>query len=471
MSDCPSNGGRVDVGVCKDFLKFRRWKSCKEFGWALQQSYLAGNGNVFFCQRSWSWLRSQWENHFVIRFKISISQGFTNMSNVNQFHKIAIMSMFQTFVNNVACQPIPTCQQFSELGGCQRFTAIFRMRLWVDDWWEPTNGNPKHGSDNNWLQFLNLLFLVVWWMENLWQACSMPGKINAGYRSKDVRFDQGIFSSRHGAGRFVPGTCVQLSGRIRIPKIQPKKLTRGPSRCWAQMCTRCVLNLCDHHFVPQIGSTQWCTCTCSVLNPYDTHFVPYIGGIQWCTYTGSILSEMCDNHSVPHIGSIQWRMCTCCLQIVWRPFCAAHWIGNTQWRRCTWSAWKKKCGGIQWWTCTCSVFKLLCNHFVPYIGSTQLFSCTGSVFKTVYRALEAPSGAHARRRSTKLRALSLCVQCQRPSTIWSLPLFVGALCYAFPLTFALRFVLCLCFRVMDISVYGACKHLVCLWKFLSYLGS
>ena len=48
MSDCPSNGGRVDVGVCKDFLKFRRWKSCKEFGWALQQSYLAGNGNVFF---------------------------------------------------------------------------------------------------------------------------------------------------------------------------------------------------------------------------------------------------------------------------------------------------------------------------------------------------------------------------------------------------------------------------------------
>ena len=70
-----------------------------------------------------------------------------------------------------------------------------------------------------------------------------------------------------------------------------------------------------------------------------------------------------------------------------------------------------------------------------------------------------------------MRALSLCVQCQRPSTIWSLPLFVGALCYAFPLTFALRFVLCLCFRVMDISVYGACKHLVCLWKFLSYLGS
>ena len=63
-------------------------------------------------------------------------------------------------------------------------------------------------------------------------------------RSKDVRFDQGIFSSRHGAGRFVPGTCVQVSGRIRIPKIQPNKLTRGPSRCWAQMCTRCVLNTC-----------------------------------------------------------------------------------------------------------------------------------------------------------------------------------------------------------------------------------
>ena len=79
------------------------------------------------------------------------------------------------------------------------------------------------------------------------------------------------------------------------------------------MCARCVLNLCDHHFVPHIGNTQWCTCTCSVLNPYDTHFVPYIGGIQWCTCTGSILNTMCDKHSVADIGSVQWRMCTCSL--------------------------------------------------------------------------------------------------------------------------------------------------------------
>ena len=79
------------------------------------------------------------------------------------------------------------------------------------------------------------------------------------------------------------------------------------------MCARCVLNLCDHHFVPHIGSTQWCTCTCSVSNPYDTHFVPYIGGIQWCTCTGSILNTMCDKHSVADIGSVQWRMCTCSL--------------------------------------------------------------------------------------------------------------------------------------------------------------
>ena len=163
-------------------------------------------------------------------------------------------------------------------------------------------------------------------MENLWQACSMPGKINAGYRSKDVRFDHGFFLRGMEPGRFAPGTCVQLSGRIRIPKIQPKKLTRGPSRCWAQMCTRCVLNLCDHHFVPQIGSTQWCTCTCSVLNPYDTHFVPYIGGIQWCTCTGSILSEMCDNHSVLHIGSIQWRMCTCSVF----KFCGVHFVPHIE---------------------------------------------------------------------------------------------------------------------------------------------
>ena len=86
---------------------------------------------------------------FLFCLKISISQRFTNMSHGNQFHKIAIMFMFQTFVHNVACQPKPTCQQFSELGGCQRFVTIFRMRLWVDDWWEPTNGNLKHGSANN----------------------------------------------------------------------------------------------------------------------------------------------------------------------------------------------------------------------------------------------------------------------------------------------------------------------------------
>ena len=172
MSDCPSNGGRVDAGVCKVFWSFGGGNHAKSLDGRCNSLILQEMETYFFCQRSWSWL--------VIRFKISISQGFTNMSHVNQFHKIAIMSMFQTFVNNVACQPIPTCQQFSELGGCQRFTAIFRMRLWVDDWWEPTNGNLKHGSANNWLQFPVPLFLVVWRVENLWQACSMPGKINAG---------------------------------------------------------------------------------------------------------------------------------------------------------------------------------------------------------------------------------------------------------------------------------------------------
>ena len=157
-------------------------------------------------------------------------------------------------------------------------------------------------------------FLFFWWFGE-WKICGRhaqcPEKSMQGIAPKMCDLTMDFFLRGMEPGRFAPGTCVQLSGRIRIPKIQPKKLTRGPSRCWAQMCTRCVLNLCDHHFVPQIGSTQWCTCTCSVLNPYDTHFVPYIGGIQWCTCTGSILSEMCDNHSVLHIGSIQWRMCTC----------------------------------------------------------------------------------------------------------------------------------------------------------------
>ena len=158
-------------------------------------------------------------------------------------------------------------------------------------------------------------FLFFFWWFCEWKICGRhaqcPEKSMQGIAPKMCDLTMDFFLRGMEPGRFAPGTCVQLSGRIRIPKIQPKKLTRGPSRCWAQMCTRCVLNLCDHHFVPQIGSTQWCTCTCSVLNPYDTHFVPYIGGIQWCTCTGSILSEMCDNHSVLHIGSIQWRMCTC----------------------------------------------------------------------------------------------------------------------------------------------------------------
>ena len=199
-------------------------------------------------------------------------------------------------------------------------------------------------------------------------------------------------------GRFAPGTCVQLSGRIRIPKIQPKKLTRGPSRCWAQMCTRCVLNLCDHHFVPQIGSTQWCTCTCSALNPYDTHFVPYIGGIQWCTCTGSILSEMCDNHSVLHIGSIQWRMCTCsvfdsncvtsilCRTLNWKhPVTQMHLICLKEkvWRHpvvhvyllCFQTVVQPFCT-VHWKHPVVVMHRLCVQNCVPRIGSTQWCTCT-----------------------------------------------------------------------------------------------
>ena len=47
------------------------------------------------------------------------------------------------------------------------------------------------------------------------------------------------------------------------------------------------------------------------------------------------------------------------------------------------------------------------NRFVPYIGSTQLFSCTGFVFKIVYRALEAPSGAHVPDMSWKKSVTSI----------------------------------------------------------------
>ena len=88
-------------------------------------------------------------NRFIHVFFPHMDVFFCHMSHVNQFHKIVIMFMFQTFVHNDACQPIPTCQQFSELGGCQRFATIFRMRLWLDDWWESTNGNLKHERDTN----------------------------------------------------------------------------------------------------------------------------------------------------------------------------------------------------------------------------------------------------------------------------------------------------------------------------------
>ena len=86
-------------------------------------------------------------NHFwgtIVLFTFFSACGcvfFRHISHVNLFHNIVIMFMFQKFVQNYACQPIPTCQQFSELGGRQRFATIFRMRWWLEDWWESTNGN------------------------------------------------------------------------------------------------------------------------------------------------------------------------------------------------------------------------------------------------------------------------------------------------------------------------------------------
>lgn len=233
-----------------------------------------------------------------------------------------------------------------------------------------------------------------------WKICGRhaqcPEKSMQGIAPKMCDLTMDFFLRGMEPGRFAPGTCVQLSGRIRIPKIQPKKLTRGPSRCWAQMCTRCVLNLCDHHFVPQIGSTPWCTCTCSVLNPYDTHFVPYIGGIQWCTCTGSILSEMCDNHSVLHIGSIQWRMCTAlssncvtsilCRTLNWKhPVTQMHLICLKEkvWRHpvvhvyllCFQTVVQPFC--IVHWKHPVVVMHRLCvQNCVPRIGSTQWCTCT-----------------------------------------------------------------------------------------------
>ena len=163
------------------------------------------------------------------------------------------------------------------------------------------------------------------------------------------------------------------------------------------MCARCVLNLCDHHFVPHIGSTQWCTCTCSVSNPYDTHFVPYIGGIQWCTCTGSILNKMCDKHSVPHIGSVQWRMCTCSLSsncvtpIVCRALNLKHPVAQMHliclkekvWRHpvvnvyllCFQTVVQPFCT-VHWKHPVVLMHRLCFQNCVPRIGSTQWCTCT-----------------------------------------------------------------------------------------------
>ena len=76
--------------------------------------------------------------------------------------------------------------------------------------------------------FRFLFFLLVLRVENFWQGCSMPNLKVIAPKMCDLPMD--FFLRGMEPGRFAPGTCVQLSGRIRIPKIHPKNLTREPSR-------------------------------------------------------------------------------------------------------------------------------------------------------------------------------------------------------------------------------------------------
>ena len=205
-----------------------------------------------------------------------------------------------------------------------------------------------------------------------------------------------IFSSRHGAWKICSRDLCPTIWPDPDPKNPAKKIDQGTF----QMLGTDVHKMCLKPVWPPFCTTDWkhpvvhmhLLCLKPVWHPFCTvHWRHPVVHMHRLYFKRNVWQPFCPahwKHPVAHVHLL-------CLQIVWRPFCAAHWIVNTQWRRCTWFAWKKKCGGIQWCTCTCSVFKLLCNHFASYIGSTQLLSCTGSVFKTVYRALEAPSGAHA----------------------------------------------------------------------------
>ena len=145
------------------------------------------------------------------------------------------------------------------------------------------------------------------------------------------------------------------------PDPDPKNLAKKIDQGTFQMLGTDVHKMCLKPVWPPFCTTYWkhpvvhmhLLCLKPVWHPFCTvHWRHPVVHMHRLYFEHNVWQAFCSGYwkrPVAHVHLLS-------LQIVWRPLCAAHWIWTTQWRRCTWSAWKKKCGGIQWCTCTCFDF-------------------------------------------------------------------------------------------------------------------
>ena len=268
------------------------------------------------------------------------------------------MSMFEPFVNNVACQPISTFATMwhettlnflhdildaplfrGHTGACAPLGANVWHRMGVTPFFCDTHivKPKKQVHARHWVPMSGTQWVshpVFSDAPFFWEPTGACAPLGA-----NVWHPMGVLGYTHFKAQKT-GRRAPLGANVWHPMgVTPSffwcTLFLGTDRCMRATGCQCLgwtcvypKKGCDTHLVPDIG-TQWRACTCgspkkgaSTKIGCDTHWTPDIG-TQWrghflypkkmCGKNGGAKKIGCDTRLLADIGT-QWRACTCSIQ-------------------------------------------------------------------------------------------------------------------------------------------------------------